>query len=206
MKKFFNDCKVTVLGAVTGLALLVGCSSEAQTTDGYASRQDNNPLTNYTEVVFVGSPTKSIVLKSIDYRSDTNTAHLHFYAGTTPFTVTGIINNTQLVVSANSGIITNQLCLIQYGSTQLWSALVLYTNQLTNIFLAGGSTLGLTIPTNAVLWNTTNRHLRKIDVTSGNLAGEALFAAQTRAPLAVRIDPGVVTSNRLSATVLYQTQ
>ena len=48
------------------------------------------------QMVFVGAPTKTIILKSIDYRSDTNTAFLHLFSGTTPYTVALIRRATEL--------------------------------------------------------------------------------------------------------------
>lgn len=207
LKKLFRSVAVrkhrSALRVGMACALIGAAPLKAQQTDGYASLQSAQ-ATNYSEVVFVGAPTKSIVLKSIDYRSDTNTAFLHFYSGTTPYTITGVINGTNLTVTSNAGVISNQLCIIQLGATQAWTATVLSTNNLTNIFLAGGATLGFTPATNAVFWNCTNRHLRVVNVAVEARSSEALFAAQVRAPLSVRIDPGVVSSNRLNATVLYR--
>ncbi len=195
--------KVIVLFVL--LTLATSANGQSYTaTDGYVSAQSGT-ATNYTEVVFAGSPTKSIRLLSVDLQSETNSAFLYYYSGTAPYTVTGVINGTNLVVTSNAGIVTNQLAILQIGGTN-WTAMILYTNQLTNVFLAGGATLGFTPLTNSVLWHCGNRHLVGLGITKRQVAGESLFAAQVRAPLAVRIDPGVVTSNRLNATVKYGTE
>lgn len=212
MKELTRILKGLAAKALLALVLLVllfsGLTVKAQhynATDGYVSANVSSPTTNHTEVIFAGSPTKSIRLTAVDYESETNSAFLHYYAGTAPYTVTGVINGTNLVVTSNAGIVTNQLAILQIGGTN-WSCLVLYTNQLTNVVLAGGSTLGFTPLTNAVLWHCGNRYLTRVDVNARQLSGEALFAAQVRAPLAVRLDPGVVSSNRLNATAHYDNQ
>lgn len=189
------------------LWLTLGGSAVAQTytaTDGYVTQTQNAPTTNYSELVFSGAPDRSIRLLCVDYRSDTNTAMLNLYSGTAPYTVTGVINGTNLVVTSNAGIVTNQLCILQIGGTN-WTATVLYTNQLTNVVLAGGATLGFTPLTNSVLWHCGNRVLFPVNVGTGQRIGPAVFSGQVRAPVAVRIDPGVVTSNKLSVTAYYGT-
>jgi len=105
-------------------------------------------------------------------------------------------------MTSNAGVVTNRLCILQYGGTN-WTATVLYTNNLTNIVLAGGSGLGFTPPTNAVFWHCGKIYVDQIGVAKRQMASEALFAADVRAPLAVRVDPAVVASNRLSATVVF---
>jgi len=204
----------TILEFVAGAALaflalvlfaLLTLAAAAQTftaTDGHVSAQ--SPITtNYSEVVFSGSPVRTIRLTSVDLQSETNAAFLHYYAGTTPYTVTGVLNGTNLIVTSNAGIVTNQLAILQMGGTN-WTCTILYTNNLTNVFLAGGATLGFTPLTNSTLWHCGNRHVVGLGITKRQLTGEAIFAAQVRAPLAVRVDPGVVTSNRLNATVKYE--
>ena len=206
--EFLSGVALALLALVTLAFLLLISSAQAQyvtATDGYVSSQQSAPTTNYTEVVFAGSPTKAIRLLSVDYESETNSAFLHYYAGTVPYTVTGVINGTNLVVTSNAGIVTNQLAILQHGGTN-WTVTILYTNQLTNIVVAGGATLGFIPLTNSILWHCANRYLTRVDVNARQLAGKAIFAAQVRAPLAVRLDPGVVTSNRLNATVKYEVQ
>jgi len=205
LSPLFNAARCAFLALVM---LPLAGTVQGQTTaptDDYVTLVSNAPATNYTEVVFPGAPTKSIRLTGLDYHSDTNTAMLHLCAGTAPYTVTGVINGTNMVVASNAGIVTNQLAILQIGGTN-WTATILYTNQLTNIVLAGGSTLGFTPLTNSVLWHCSKRVLFPVNVSTGQRFGEAIFAAQVRAPLAVRIDPGVVTSNKVSATVKYDVQ
>ena len=199
-------CALVILFLFALLALAASVQGQTYTaTDGYVTVTQNAPTTNYSEVVFSGSPTKSIRLSCVDFRSDTNTAMLHFYAGTAPYTVTGVINGTNLTVTSNAGIVTNQLAILQIGGTN-WTCTILYTNNLTNIVLAGGATLGFTPLTNSVLWHCARRALFPVNVSTGQRIGEAVFAAQVRAPLAVRLDPGVVTSNKLSVTAKYDQQ
>lgn len=205
MKKFNRILGALLLLALLFIGLPPALAQHYSATDGYVSANVSSPTTNYTEVIFAGSPTKSIRLTAVDYESETNSAFLHYYAGTVPYTVTGVINGTNLVVTSNAGIVTNQLAILQIGGTN-WSCMILYTNQLTNVVLAGGATLGFTPLTNSVLWHCGNRYLTRVDVNARQLSGEALFAAQVRAPLAVRLDPGVVSSNRLNATVKYEQQ
>ena len=117
MKKFNR----ILLAALLLLALLfIGLpptwAQSYTATDGYVSANVSSPTTNYTEVIFAGSPTKSIRLTAVDYESETNSAFLHYYAGTASYTVTGVINATNLVVSSNAGIVTNQRGGIRRGS------------------------------------------------------------------------------------------
>jgi hypothetical protein len=199
------------------LFLLLGGTSwaqniviQGQATDGYVTAQDNTTVTNFNQVCFLGSPTKSIRLLSLYVNGDTNLVDLNVFAGTQPYTVTGIINQTNLVVSSNSGIVTNQLAIIQFGVTN-WIAKVLFTNQATNVFLDSGTQLGITVPTNAVLWNCNNRFTQRIPNTGPvSLGAEAFLAAQVRAPLAVRLWglaqaglPSAGNTNRVHATVKY---
>lgn len=207
MKTIRNHIADLALSGVMILTMLLAPDALAQTytaTDGYVTVTQNAPTTTYTEAVFSGAPTKSIRLTCVDYRSDTNTAVLHFYAGTAPYTVTGVINGTNLVVTSNAGIVTNQLAILQIGGTN-WTATILYTNNLTNVVLAAGSGLGFTPLTNSILWHCAQRVLYPVNVSTGQRIGESVFAGQVRAPVAVRIEPGVVTSNKLAVTAYYGT-
>lgn len=176
--------------------------AQAQVTDGYTSTADNTTSTNYNQVVFPGVPTKIIRLLSYDVTADTNIADLHIIAGTTPYTVTGVINGTNLVVANTGGIITNQLAILQFGTTN-WVMNINHTNNATNVFLALGGSLGFTPLTNSTLWVCTNRSVIRLPLGRTANAGEALAAAQVRAPLAIRLTPSLQQSNRVFATVKY---
>src|SRR5216683_7305899 len=80
--------------------------------EGYVTRS-LTVATNTAEVFFPQNPTKSVRLVSYDVNGDTNTAILTLYSGTMPLTITGIINVTNLVVTANTNVQTNALVLIQ---------------------------------------------------------------------------------------------
>lgn len=200
--KSFRPQAGLYIAALLALCCALPFSASAQLTDGYTSQQDETTTTNFNQVVFPGVATKVIRLTAFDVNADTNIADLHIFAGTTPYTVTGIINSTNLTVTSNAGIITNRLVILQFGNSN-WVATVNHTNNLTNIFLAGGATLGLTVPTNATLWNCTNRAVIRVPTGRTALAGQALFAAQVRAPLAIRLTPSLQNSNRVHAAVKY---
>jgi hypothetical protein len=190
--------------ALFSALLLAAPAVRAQITDGYTSLQDMSTTTNFNQVVFPGAVTKAITLSAFDLNADTNIADLHLFAGTTPYAVTGIINGTNLVVASNAGVVTNQLCILQFGLTN-WIATVLSTNNLTNIFLAGGATLGFTTPTNATLWNCTNRFVQRVPTGRTAFAGDSIFAAQVRAPTAVRLTPSLQSgTNKLHVTAYYR--
>lgn len=190
--------------ALTLAALVVDTPPvQAQITDGYVSVQDISTTTNYNQVVFAGAAERAIRLTSLEINADTNIADLHLFAGTEPLTVTGIINVTNLTVTSNAGVKTNQLCIITYGPTN-WIATVNHTNNLTNIFLAGGGTLGITVPTNSTFWNCTNRYVARLPLGRTSVNGEAILGAQVRAPLGLRLTPSLQQSNKLGATVYYR--
>src|SRR5947207_4269146 len=101
--------------AVTGviLILLSAClfTWAAAIKEGYVTRS-LTVATNTAEVFFPQNPTKSLRLVSYDVNGDTNTALLTLYSGTMPLTITGIINVNNLVVVANTNVVTNQLAII----------------------------------------------------------------------------------------------
>src|SRR5438874_9863248 len=80
--------------------------------EGYVTRS-LTAATNTAEVFFPQNPIKMLRLVSYDVNGDTNTAILTMYSGTMPLTVAGIINVTNLVVVANTNVVTNQLAIIQ---------------------------------------------------------------------------------------------
>src|SRR4051794_4556740 len=73
--------------------------------EGYVTR--SSPATNTAEAFFPQNPTKAIRLLSYDAVGDTNTAILTMLGGTLPLTITGVINVTNLVVTANTNVLTN---------------------------------------------------------------------------------------------------
>jgi len=169
--------------------------------DGYVTRSVT-VATNTAEVFFPQNPTKALRLISYDVNGDTNTASLTIYSGTMPLTINGIINVTNLVVTANTNVITNSLAIIQRSDDTIFSVTVLFTNQFTNVFIA--ATNAIPILTNDFLWVCTNSSWTILGSNTVRLAGEALFAAQRRAPLSLRVAPSGVNSNRVnSATVHY---
>src|SRR2546422_1191580 len=80
--------------------------------EGYITRS-LTIATNTAEVFFPQNPIKILRLISYDVNGDTNTAILTMYSGTMPLTISGIINVTNLVVTANTNVITNQLAIVQ---------------------------------------------------------------------------------------------
>lgn len=196
--------KVALIILAFLLALFFAVPARAQhvnASDGYVTAVATTNTT-LSEVVFSGAPTKLIRLLSVNYESESAGANLVMYAGTVPYGVTGVINTTNLTVTSNAGIPTNRLVILQYGGTN-WTATVLMTNQLTNVVLAGGSGLGFTPLTNSVLWMCGLLTQEEISISRGTKSGEALFSGVVRGPLAVRVDPAIASSNRLSATVKY---
>ena len=169
--------------------------------EGYITRSAT-AATNTAEVFFPQNPTKLIRLVSYDVNGDTNTAILTMYSGTMPLTVTGIINVTNLVVTANTNVQTNALVIIQRADDTIFSLTVLFTNQFTNIFMA--ATNAIPVLTNDVLWVCTNTAWTIIGSNTVRQSGEALFATQRRAPLSLRVSTSGTLSNRVnSATVRY---
>jgi len=179
--------------------LLMLVTAQAQQTDGYTSVQDVTTTTNFNQVVLPGAVTKQILVRSWEINSDTNVATLEMFAGTTPFTVTGIINSTNLVVASTAGIVTNQLAILQYGNTN-WVVNVGVTNQGTNVILLGGSTLGITVPTNTTFWNCTNRLKINVPIGVTRSVGGEVFAAVVRAPFCARLSPSLFASGASSGS------
>src|SRR5437667_2576767 len=169
--------------------------------EGYLTRSAT-AATNTAEVFFPQNPVKSIRLVSYDVNGDTNTAILTMYSGTMPLTINGIINVTNLVVTANTNVQTNALVIIQRADDTIFSLTVLFTNQFTNIFMA--ATNSIPVLTNDVLWVCTNTAWTIIGSNTVRQSGEALFATQRRAPLSVRVSTSGTLSNRVNAaTVRY---
>src|SRR5204863_7464206 len=83
---------------------LVLSAFAAAIKEGYVTRSAT-AATNTAEVFFPQNPIKILRLVSYDVNGDTNTAILTLYSGTMPLTINGIINVTNLVVTAN----TNEL-------------------------------------------------------------------------------------------------
>jgi len=169
--------------------------------EGYVTRSAT-VATNTAEVFFPQNPTKSLRLVSYDVNGDTNTAILTIYSGTMPLAINGIINVTNLVVTANTNVITNQLALIQRSDDTIFSVTVLFTNQFTNVFIA--ATNAIPVLTNDVLWICTNYSWTILGSNTVRNAGEALFATQRRSPMSLRVSTSGVNSNRInSATARY---
>lgn len=189
------------------LVLFCAPFARAQSTDGYGTQTDLTSTTNFNQVVFLGVPTKAIRLTSIEVNADTNIADLHILGGTTPVTVTNVLNVTNLHVASTAGVISNQLAILQRGVTQAWLVTVAITNNGTNITLLGGSTIGFTPAVGDVLWTTTNRYISRVPTGRTALTGEAIAAAQVRAPLALRLTPSLQSgTNKLTATAKYEQQ
>ena len=169
--------------------------------EGYVTRS-LTVATNTAEVFFPQNPVKMMRLVSYDVNGDTNTAILTMYSGTMPLTITGIINVTNLVVTANTNVQTNALVLIQRADDTIFSLTVLFTNQFTNIFMA--ATNPIPVLTNDVLWVCTNTAWTIIGSNTVRQSGEALFATQRRSPFSLRISTSGTLSNRVNAaTVRY---
>jgi len=169
--------------------------------EGYVTRSVT-VATNTAEVFFPQNPAKLMRLVSYDVNGDTNTAILTMYSGTQPLTITGIINVTNLVVTANTNVQTNALVLIQRADDTIFSLTVLFTNQFTNVFMA--ATNPIPVLTNDVLWVCTNIAWTIIGSNTVRQSGENLFATQRRAPLSLRVSTSGTLSNRVNAaTVRY---
>ena len=173
----------------------------ASIKEGYVTRSAT-AATNTAEVFFPQNPTKLIRLVSYDVNGDTNTAILTMYSGTMPLTITGIINVTNLVVTANTNVQTNALVIIQRADDTIFSLTVLFTNQFTNIFMA--ATNSIPVLTNDVLWVCTNTAWTIIGSNTVRQSGESLFSTQRRAPFSLRVSTSGTLSNRVNAaTVRY---
>ena len=192
MKKLLTS--ITLLA----LSLLTLHVFAAAIKEGYVTRS-LTVATNAAEVFFPQNPTKIIRLVSYDVNGDTNTATLTAYSGTMPLTITGIINVTNLVVTANTNVQTNAFVIIQRADDTIFSLTVLFTNQFTNIFIAG--TNAIPVLTNDVLWVCTNLTQTVLGSNNVRLAGECLFATQRRAPLSLRVGTSGVNSNRINSAV-----
>src|SRR5207302_5594335 len=95
--------------------------------EGYVTRS-LTVATNTAEVFFPQNPVKMMRLVSYDVNGDTNTAILTMYSGTLPLTINGIINVTNLVVTANTNVQTNALVIIQRADDTIFYLTVLFTN------------------------------------------------------------------------------
>src|SRR2546421_6512252 len=181
--------------------LFVLSAFAAAIKEGYVTRSATT-ATNTAEVFFPQNPTKIMRLVSYDVNGDSNTASLTMYSGTMPLTVTGIINVTNLVVTANTNVQTNALVLIQRADDTIFSLTVVFTNQFTNIFMA--ATNPIPVLTNDVLWVCTNITQTVLGSNNVRQSGECLFATQRRAPLSLRVATSGVNANRInSATARY---
>lgn len=192
--------------ALLFLALLFAPAANAQHyngSDGYVTAVATTNSTT-SAVCFSGQPGKTIRLTGLNIESASASGYIQIFAGSAPYTVSSVLNVTNLVVSSNAGIVTNRPCILQFGGTN-WIATVLYTNQLTNVVLAGGSTLGFTPLANSTFWHCANVYQDQIGISKRQLVGDALFAAPTRGPLAVQVTPAIAYTNNLSATVYYGT-
>jgi len=192
---------ITLLTLTTLLTLITILIHAAAIKEGYITHS-LTVATNTAEVFFPQNPVKIMRLVSYDVNGDTNTAILTMYSGTMPLTVTGIINVTNLVVTANTNVQTNALVLIQRADDTIFSLTVLFTNQFTNIFMA--ATNPIPVLTNDVLWVCTNIAWTIIGSNTVRQSGESLFATQRRAPLSLRVSTSGTLSNRVNAaTVRY---
>src|SRR5580765_175646 len=186
--------------------LFVGQLPAPAIKEGYVTR--SSPTTNTAEIFFPQNPTKAIRLLSYDALGDTNTAILSMLGGTMPLTITGVINVTNLVVTANTNVQTNAIAIIQRNDDTIFSLNVLFTNQFTNIFFTSNSIVSGVLPTtNDILWVCTNICTTPIGsnaLVAVKAAGPALFAVQRRAPVALRLAPSGVNANRIFGTVYYE--
>src|SRR5256714_14234261 len=199
MKKLFVPFIPFVLSLLCVLFVLSAFAAAIK--EGYVTRSAT-AATNTAEVFFPQNPIKILRLVSYDVNGDTNTAILTLYSGTMPLTINGIINVTNLVVTANTNVQTNALVIIQRADDTIFSLTVLFTNQFTNIFIA--ATNSIPVATNDVLWICTNSAWTIIGSNTVRQSGEALFATQRRAPLSLRVSTSGTLSNRVnSATVRY---
>ena len=199
MKKLFVPFIPFVLSLLCVLFVLSAFAAAIK--EGYVTRSAT-VATNTAEVFFPQNPTKLIRLVSYDVNGDTNTAILTMYSGTMPLTITGIINVTNLVVTANTNVQTNALVIIQRADDTIFSLTVLFTNQFTNIFMA--ATNSIPVLTNDVLWVCTNTAWTIIGSNTVRQSGESLFATQRRSPFSMRVSTSGTLSNRVnSATVRY---
>src|SRR2546421_10485359 len=186
---------------LTLLTLLTLTAFAAAIKEGYITRSVT-VTTNTAEVFFPQNPVKIMRLVSYDVNGDTNTATLTAYSGTMPLTITGIINVTNLVVTANTNVQTNAFVIIQRADDTIFSLTVLFTNQFTNIFIA--ATNAIPLLTNDVLWVCTNIAWTIIGSNTVRQSGESLFATQRRAPFSLRVSTSGTLSNRVNAaTVRY---
>lgn len=203
LKHFITHIVLLIAMILTLLFAPVAMAQHYNATDGYVT-ETSTTNSAASEVVFAGSPTKSIRLLSVLAQSATNAAYINIFAGETPFTVSGVINVTNLTVATTAGIVLGRPCILQFGGTN-WTATVLSTNGNTNVVLAGGSTLGFTPLTNSTFWHCKPPYRDLIGIATRQMAGDALYSAAVRAPLAVQVTPAVVASNQLAATVYYGT-
>lgn len=199
--------KVAALLLLLCLSLFLAPAAKAQhynATDDYVTATSATNTTT-SEVCFAGAPTKAIRITGLNIESASASGYLRMFAGTAPYTVTSVLNTTNLVVTSNAGVVTNKPCILQFGGTN-WIATVLYTNQLTNIVLAGGSTLGFTPLANSTFWHCGKVYQDQIGIAKRQWAGEAIFSGATRAPVGIQVTPAIAYTNNLSATAKYDTR
>ena len=190
---------------LASLGLLFGISlTHAQgVTTGHVSRSDHSTSTNWSEVVFPGAPLKSIRLLSLSLQGEAPTNETWMMSGSAAVPVWyGFKLGTNLVVSAatQGSVVTNQYAILSVSNGLInYVVFILNTNNGTNVVFGGpGPVLpalfanyitGIT-NTNAVLWVCTNRAREWTGTGRSTLDGPAIFAAQVRAPLAIRHGSG----------------
>lgn len=199
-----GDAKAALLiGALLFLFALVapGRAQHVNGTDGYVTAVSATNVTT-SEVVFTGEATRQIRLLSVVAESESPTGELYLIGGKTPYGVTAVHSVTNLAVTSNAGVITNRLAIFQVGGTSI-VATILFTNNLTNITLAGGAAaLGMTPAAGGQLWQC-DIFLEEMGVSKKTWTSESLFSPVRRGPLAVRVNPAIAASNRLAVTVKY---
>jgi len=163
--------------------------------------------TNTAEVFFPSEGSSTIRVTSVEALGDTNTTICTILGGTYPLTITGIINATNLTVASNTNTYTNCIAIIQGTGNDdtCFSVTVNMTNQATNIFIAATNSWA-PILTNYIIWFCTNQVVFPVgsnNIVAVTRSGESLFAAQRRAPVAVRVTASGVNGNRVSATAKY---
>src|SRR5437773_5942914 len=129
-----------ILSFLFGLFILSAFAAAIK--EGYVTRSAT-AATNTAEVFFPQNPIKILRLVSYDVNGDTNSATLTMYSGTMPLTINGIINVTNLVVTANTNVLTNALVIIQRADDTIFSLTVLGTNQSTNIVIAATNSIAV---------------------------------------------------------------
>lgn len=172
----------------------------AESPEGYVSKSGSG--TTAVHVLFAANPSRSPRLLHYDVTSDLSTSVLTIRAGTTTFNLaTAATNATNFVLSATSGLASNDIVVLQRVSdTAVFRGVVYSVPDSTNLNLTAEIT-GTFVPGDTfhllgTAWTST------IGAATARISAEAIANAPRGRPLSVSID-GTSACSVNAAAVKY---